>query len=209
VHNEHRVTRFVIGLLLMMGCSGPASNDRADGAAAPDVTMPLDATSAGDVPAAADGDGSDRPADGGNGAPGNACRPACIEKVFGACAIPSTGTCVNTGTLVCFSNGVKLATTLLDAGGGQPFAEVTLFKQDGTVCGSYTNAVESDGNVLLVYYDPNGAEVARQHRVVPDASASDLVYTCDGQTYTVTSAQLGAPQCQHLQARDCPMGTCS
>jgi hypothetical protein len=116
---------------------------------------------------------------------------------------------VNTGTLVCFSNGVKLATTRLDGGVGEPFAMVTLLKPDGTMCGWYTNAVGADGNVYVVYYDPNGVEVARQQRVMPDAALGDLLITCDGQTYTVTRALLQAPECQHLQPRDCPMGMCS
>ncbi len=205
------MTRVLIGVSLIIGCSSSASKLGGDAAAAPDVAMPADATSAIDGPGAADADRLDGPPDagGGDGASANACRPACIERIFGACPVPAAGTCVNTGSSVCFSNGVKLATTLLDGGTGEPFAKVTLFKPDGTMCGSYTNAVGADGNVYLVYYDPSGVEVGRQQRVVPDAATGDLLYTCDGQTYTVTGAQLAARECQHLQLRDCPMGTCS
>ncbi|MEO8211575.1 MAG: hypothetical protein ABI560_00190 [Myxococcales bacterium] len=182
-----------------------------DRATVSDTAVPLDVTPAIDALVPVDADGPGIPADDGSGADGavgNACRPACIEEVFGPCSEPKAGTCVNTGKQVCFSNGVILATTLLDGGAGKPFAMVTLLKPDGTMCGYYTNAVGADGNVYLVYYDPSGGEVARQQRVVADAAGGDLLYTCGGHTYTVTSAQLQAPECHHLQPRDCPMGMC-
>lgn len=105
--------------------------------------------------------------------------------------------------------GVKMATMLLDAGANEPFAMVTLFKPDGTICGWYLNSVGTDGNVYLIYYDPNGLEIGRQQRVVPDAASGDFLYACDGQTFTITRSQVQSPACQHVQARDCPMGTCS
>ncbi len=171
--------------------------------------MPSDKVPAIDAAMPADADGADIPSDGGDSASSNACRPACIEKVFGPCAAPKTGTCANTGKVVCYSNGVKMATMLLDGGASEPFAMVTLLKPDGTMCGWYTNSVGTDGNVYLIYYDPNGVEIGRQQRVVPDAASGDLLYSCDGQSLTITSAQLQSAACQHVQAHDCPMGTCS
>jgi hypothetical protein len=148
-----RMTRFLMGILLLVGaCSSSGgkqsgrdaaldvSPDRPDDrSAAPDAALPLDATPVTDaspseeVPAVdaampADADGPDIPSDGGDGAASGACRPACIEKVFGPCAAPKTGTCANTGKVVCYSNGVKMATMLLDGGASEPFAMVKLFK---------------------------------------------------------------------------------
>jgi hypothetical protein len=69
-------------------------------------------------------------------------------------------------------------------------------------------SVGAYGSAFIISYNPNGVEIGRQQRLMPDAAFGDLLYTCNGQTFTVTSAQQQAPECQHVQAHDCPMGTC-
>jgi len=184
----------------------------ADDELAPEAPIDEEASSAdggpgGDGGSPSDIGGPDLAADGVAGAI-TACRPDCIERVFGPCDAPKAGTCSNTGSTICYSNGVKLATTLLDGGAGEPYSKITVFQPDGTICGWYTATAEADGAALGIYYDARGTEIGRQKHLMPDAALGAVLYTCDGQTFVVTSEQLQSQDCQRLQPRDCPMGTC-
>jgi len=76
------------------------------------------------------------------------------------------------------------------------------------MCGWYTTTVEADAGAISIYYDANGIEIGRQQPLMPDSAFGDILYTCDGQAFTVTGEQLQSSECQHLQGHDCPMGTC-
>lgn len=187
--------------------------ERADSESPPDAPFDAEASPAdgvldGDAATGPYTDGPDVAEDGADAPTTTACRPACIERVFGPCDVPKTGTCSNTGSTICYSNGVRLATTLVDGGADQPYVRITAFQPDGTMCGWYTATVEADGGSLSIYYDPQGQEIGRQIPLMPDAAFGAIMYTCDGETFTVTSERLQSPECQHLQARDCPMGAC-
>jgi hypothetical protein len=128
--------------------------------------------------------------------PPNACAfPKCVAALINDC-MPA-GKCVQQrfmggtgiGTNVCYTNGIKLVTSLM--GGRNATAAIKVFKADGTLCYTVEPEQRGGGVNAILYRDASGQAVASA-----TMDRNTLAVACTGTTTpqsVATSCQPGLP----------------
>jgi hypothetical protein len=145
------------------------------------------------------------------------CDIPCLTTLTANC-VPM-GTCQSQSTIVptpmtnqCYSNGVKISSTINISGGGGNLAAT--YSKMGMVCYSMEVSGSAGSNVTLTYKNPAGTVVAT---ATYDNTTMKTTLTCTGSamTYDLSSAACAnIPQGQmgmgggDAGAGSCPAGTC-
>jgi len=132
--------------VLEAGCGSPRS--KAPDAAGTDAAPDVPAKDVGSPPDVAPADiASDTAVDGGSGTDGgdsgggaDPCYPPCRSRLYGGC--PVAGTCMQSGTTFCYSNGVTVYTSPPGSATSQTI------KKNGATCATI--------DISQTFRDPNG-----------------------------------------------------
>ena len=109
--------------------------------------------------------------------------PKCLAAVMGADCTPA-GMCVQQrvssggglGSNACYSNGVKLVTSL-SGGGRNPTASIKVFRADGSLCYSVEPEQRGGGVNAIAYRDASGQQIASA-----TVDRNSLAIACTGST---------------------------
>jgi hypothetical protein len=185
------------------GSGGITASGGAPGSGGGPGTLPPDA---GAIPPGPRRDAGAPPRDA--APPGTCSFPKCVAALQADCA--PAGMCVQErlmsgGSLssnVCYSNGVKVMSSLMGGGGRNFTSSIKVFKADGTLCYSLDPQPRGAGVNAVNYRDASGNVVA-----TATIDRNFLAVSCTGQT----TPQIVQTSCQPGMAGSiggCGNGTC-